>query len=95
MITDGKPSCLKEPGGYYKNSFGLDRKIVNKTLNEAASCRRQKIGITTFMIANDPFLKQFIGEFTEAANGKAFYSGLDHLGSFVLHDYMNNKRKRL
>lgn len=95
MITDGKPSCLHEPGGYYKNSYGLDRKIVNKTLNEAASCRRQKIQMTTFMIANDPYLRDFVAEFTEAANGKAFYSGLDNLGSFVLHDYLNNKKKHL
>ncbi|MBI1307847.1 MAG: VWA domain-containing protein [Bacteroidetes bacterium] len=95
MITDGKPSCLKEPGGYYKNSFGLDRKIVNKTLNEAAGCRRQKINITTFMIASDSYLREFIAEFTEAANGKAFYSGLDKLGSFVLHDYLNNKKKNV
>ncbi len=93
MITDGKPSCLKEPGGYYKNSFGLDRKIVNKTLNEATACRRQKINITTFMIAQDPYLQQFIAEFTEAANGKAFYSGLNNLGQFVIHDYARNKRK--
>ncbi|MBO6515357.1 MAG: VWA domain-containing protein [Bacteroidia bacterium] len=94
MITDGKPSCLKEGGGYYKNSFGLDRKIVNKTLNEAVACRRSKINITTFMIAQDPYLQQFIAEFTEAAKGKAFYSGLDNLGQFVIHDYANNKRKK-
>lgn len=93
MITDGKPSCLNENGGYYQNSFGLDRKIVNKTLNEAASCRRQKINVTTFMIAQDPYLKQFVSEFTEEAKGKAFYSGLDHLGQFVIHDYAKNKRK--
>jgi len=93
MITDGKPSCLNENGGYYQNSFGLDRKIVNKTLNEAASCRRQKINVTTFMIAQDPYLQQFISEFTEEAKGKAFYSGLDNLGQFVIHDYAQNKRK--
>ncbi len=95
MITDGKPSCLKEPTGYYKNSFGLDRKIVNKTLNEAAACRRQKIGVTTFMIAQDPYLRQFVSEFTETARGKAFYSGLNNLGQFVIHDYANNKRKTI
>ncbi|MFT5511639.1 MAG: Ca-activated chloride channel family protein [Bacteroidia bacterium] len=94
MITDGKPSCIHENGEYYQNSFGLDRKIVNKTLNEAASCRRQKINVTTFMIAQDPYLQQFIAEFTEEARGKAFYSGLDHLGQFVIHDYAKNKRKK-
>lgn len=95
MITDGKPSCLKEPGGYYKNSFGLDKKIVNKTLNEAKICRKQKIEITTFMIASDPYLQQFVDEFTKANNGKAYYTGLNNLGEFIFHDYANNKRKRL
>jgi Ca-activated chloride channel family protein len=94
MITDGKPSCLKEPGGYYKNSFGLDRKIVNKTLNEAAACRRAGIQVTTFMIATDSYLQQFIEEFSRAANGKAFYSGLNKLGAFIIHDYATNKRKK-
>lgn len=95
MITDGKPSCLKEYGGYYKNSFGLDRKIVNKTLNEAAACSRAGIGITTFMIARDPYLQQFVQQLTEACHGKAFYSGLKGLGEFVFEDYEKNKRRRI
>jgi uncharacterized protein with von Willebrand factor type A (vWA) domain len=33
MITDGKPTCLKIGGKYYKNSFGLDRKVVNRCIN--------------------------------------------------------------
>ncbi len=94
MITDGKPSCLKEAGGYYKNSFGLDRKIVNKTLNMAAACRRLGIQITTFMIAKDPYLQQFVEEFTETNNGKAFYTSLQGLGEYVFHDFEKNKRKR-
>lgn len=95
MITDGKPSCLKINGRYYKNSFGLDRKIVNKTLNLAAQCRRIKIPITTFMIASDPYLQKFVQEFTEANNGKAFYSGLDKLGDFIFEDYERNRRRRM
>jgi Ca-activated chloride channel homolog len=94
MITDGKPSCLKEAGGYYKNSFGLDRKIVNKTLNMAAACRRLGIQITTFMIAKDPYLQQFVEEFTETNNGKAFYTSLQGLGEYIFHDFEMNKRKR-
>jgi Ca-activated chloride channel family protein len=94
MITDGKPSCLKEAGGYYKNSFGLDRKIVNKTLNMAAACRRLGIPITTFMIAKDPYLQQFVEEFTQTNNGKAFYTSLQGLGEYIFQDFENNKRKR-
>lgn len=95
MITDGKPTCLKEGINYYKNSFGLDRKIVNKTLTYAAQCRKLKIPITTFMIATDEYLKQFVQQFTETNNGKAYYSNLDGLGGFVLEDFQNNRRKNV
>ena len=94
MITDGKPTCLKENGQYYKNSFGLDRKVINKTLNLAKQCRRLKIPITTFMIANDPYLQDFVREFTEVNHGKAYYSGLDGLSSMVLEDFERNRKKR-
>ena len=95
MITDGKPSCLKEGIKYYKNSFGLDKKIVNKCYNEAAACRRLGIPITTFMIAQDPYLQQFVEEFTKTNNGKAFFTGLQGLGDIVFTDYAKNKRKRM
>jgi uncharacterized protein with von Willebrand factor type A (vWA) domain len=95
MITDGKPTCLKEGNGYYKNSFGLDRKVVNKTLNLAAAARRLKIPITTFMIASDPYLQQFVNEFTEVNQGKAYFSGLKGLGHLIFEDYKKNRRKTL
>lgn len=95
MITDGKPSCLKEPGGYYMNSFGLDRKIVNKCLNEAAICRRLKIPITTFMIARDPYLQSFVDEFTQTNNGRAFYTGLKGLGDIIFKDFELNRSKKI
>lgn len=95
MITDGKPTCLKQGKEYYKNSFGLDRKILNRTLNLAAQCKKLKIPITTFMVATDPWLQKFVTEFTETNNGKAFFSGLDKLGQFLFFDFENGKRKVL
>ena len=95
MITDGKPTCLKEGIGYYKNSFGLDRKIVGKTLNLAAQCRKLDIPVTTFMIASDPYLKQFVKDFTEVNKGRAYYSNLQGLGGFVLEDFQRNRRKNV
>lgn len=95
MVTDGKPTCLKEGAKYYKNSFGLDRKIVNKTLDQAAKCRRLNIAVTTFMIARDPYLQQFVREFTKTNNGRAFYSSLSGLGDYIFEDYIRNRRKRV
>jgi Ca-activated chloride channel family protein len=94
MITDGKPSCLKENGHYYKNSFGLDRKIVNACLNAASAARRAGISITTFMIASDPYLQEFVREFSEANHGKAFFSGLNSLGEFMIEDFEKNRKRR-
>jgi uncharacterized protein with von Willebrand factor type A (vWA) domain len=93
MITDGKPTCLKIGKRYYKNSFGLDRKITNRCLNLAAQCKKLKIPITTFMIATDPYLQRFVNEFTETNNGKAFFASLDKLGAFIFKDFESGKRK--
>jgi uncharacterized protein with von Willebrand factor type A (vWA) domain len=95
MITDGKPTCIKEGISYYKNSFGLDRKILNKTFNLAAQARKLGITVTTFMIATDPYLKQFVEDFTQINNGKAYYSSLQGLGDFVLQDFQRNRKKKL
>ena len=96
MITDGKPSCLKlKDGSYYKNSNGLDSHIVDKCYNMAQQARRLNIPITTFMIAQDPYLKSFVQEFTKANKGKAFYTGLKGLGEMIFEDYETNRKKRL
>ena len=96
MITDGKPSCLRLPNGdYYKNSVGLDDYIVEKCYNMASQARKLHIPITTFMIAQDSYLMQFVREFTQANRGKAFYTGLKGLGEMIFEDYENNRKKRI
>ncbi len=95
MITDGKPTCLKEGIKYYKNSFGLDSKIMNRTLNLAKQCKKLKIPVTTFMIASDPYLKEFVREFTKVNDGNAYYSSLQGLGHLIFEDYKKNRRKKL
>jgi uncharacterized protein with von Willebrand factor type A (vWA) domain len=96
MITDGKPSCVREKDGtYYMNSNGLDEYIVDKCYNEAQQARKLHIPITTFMIAKDPYLQQFVNKFTEANQGKAFYTGLKGLGEMIFEDYETNRKKRI
>ncbi|NNK73413.1 MAG: hypothetical protein HKO94_09510 [Flavobacteriaceae bacterium] len=96
MITDGKPSCLRLPDGeYYKNSFGLDPHIVNKCYAMARQARKLHIPITTFMIARDDYLMQFVREFTLANQGKAFYTGLKGLGEMIFEAYETNRKKRI
>jgi uncharacterized protein with von Willebrand factor type A (vWA) domain len=95
MITDGKPTCIKQGIKYYKNAFGLDQKILGKTLTLATQLRKLKIPVTTFMIATDPYLKAFVREFTKTNNGNAYYSSLQGLGNLVFEDFKKNRRKTL
>jgi uncharacterized protein with von Willebrand factor type A (vWA) domain len=94
LVTDGKPSAVYEEGRLYKNSFGLDPKIVNKTLDEATVCRRRGIVISTFMVAQDFHLVNFVERLTEINRGRAYYTGLDDLGRFLFVDYVRNRKRR-
>ena len=95
MITDGKPSALTEPDGeIYKNPFGLDRRVVSKTIDEATICRRHGIPITAFMLTDDPTLVGFVEQFTEANKGRAYFAGGDELATTLFVDYMKNRRSR-
>jgi uncharacterized protein with von Willebrand factor type A (vWA) domain len=61
----------------------------------ARAARKLHIPITTFMIAQDPYLMQFVRAFTEANRGKAFYTGLKGLGEMIFEDYEQNRKKRI
>ncbi len=93
LVTDGKPSCIREGGRLYKNPFGLDLKIVNRTLEEAEKCRRDGVQLTTFMIATDPSLVEFVETLTQVARGRAYYAFPTDLATFVFRDYIRNRKK--
>src|SRR5213594_2975486 len=95
MITDGKPSAIREYGRLYKNPFGLDPKIVNKTLEEAAYMRRKRISITTFMLATDYPLLEFVRKLTALNHGRIYETDPNNLGAYVFRDFVRNRRKRL
>jgi len=94
MITDGKPSALTENGMIYKNPFGLDPHITSRTIHEAVLCRRERIPITVFMIAEDPVLREFVSEMTRANKGQAYFASPDDLGGAVFVDFLRNRRRR-
>lgn len=92
MITDGKPTCIWRGKHLYKNPFGLDPTIINRCFNMAVKFKKQAIPITTFMIARDPYLVQFVEQFSKLNGGKAFYSSLNNLGNFILKDYKRSRK---
>jgi Ca-activated chloride channel homolog len=95
MVTDGKPSMITRPDGQvYRNPMGLDPRIVNRTLDEAVTCRKKKIPITTFMVTDDPYLQQFVARLTELNRGRAYFASVDNLGKYVFLDFVANRKKK-
>ena len=95
MVTDGKPSAIHDGGKLYKNPFGLDPRIVGKTLEEAAACRRNRIMITTFMLTEEPALVDFVNKLTQINRGRAYFSSADNLGGSLFVDYLKNRKKKI
>ncbi len=94
MITDGKPSMItRSDGTPHKNPFGLDPLVVNRTLDEAIICRRKRIPITTFMVADDPHLRRFVQTLTELNHGRAYFASAANLGEYVFWDFLKHRRK--
>ncbi len=94
MITDGKPSMItRSDGSIYKNPFGLDPVVVNRTLDEAIVCRKKGIPITTFMITDDPYLQQFVKKLTELNHGRAYFASADNLGDYIFWDFLKHRRR--
>ena len=95
MVTDGKPTAITENGEVYKNPYGFDPKILSQTLEAAEACRRANITITTFMLASDPGLVEFVEEMTKINKGRAYFASADRLGEYLFADYIRNKRRRV
>jgi len=91
VITDGKPSCIFDKGHLYKNPFGLDPLVVERTLLEGRRCQREGSLISTFLIAHDPMLVEFAELFARAVDGQVFQAGLDRLGEIVLEEWTKNR----
>src|SRR3982750_364238 len=96
MITDGKPSALTMPNGQiYKNSFGLDLTVIERTLQEVAECRRSGVMINTFMLARDRSLVEFVKQVSQISRGKAYFTTTMTLGQFILMDFLKRKTKKV
>ena len=96
MITDGKPSAVTLPDGLiYKNSGGMDQRILQQTFREVSACRRAGILINTFMLAQDPYLVQFVQKVSEIARGKAYFTSTQTLGQYIMMDFMRRKRRKI
>jgi uncharacterized protein with von Willebrand factor type A (vWA) domain len=92
MITDGEPTAHITPDGYPFFNYPPVRETVEATLREVVRCTKEQIRINTFGLGADGSLRAFIEQMTKINRGRAFFTTPEHLGDYVLVDFMEGKR---
>jgi uncharacterized protein with von Willebrand factor type A (vWA) domain len=94
LITDGRPTAARHDGQLYAHTWDLHPVILHETFKEAKRCRQQHITLNTFMLADDVPLIEFVQQLTAVSHGRAFYTTPEHLGRYVIEDYVSNRKRR-
>jgi len=99
VITDGQPTAYFLKKRLYCEwplSFGgISVRAAQETLREVRRVTRMGITINTFMLDDSPSLRAFVEKMTQINRGRALYTRPDHLGEYLLVDYISKKRKRV
>jgi uncharacterized protein with von Willebrand factor type A (vWA) domain len=94
VITDGEPTAHIE-NGQVEFAYPPTMRTVQSTLREVGRCTREGIVINTFMLERSRYLSEFVDLMSRINRGRAFYVEPEHLGEYVLVDYVSKKTKRV
>ena len=99
VITDGQPTAYfmgKELHVEWPMGFGgVSPHAVVETLKTVRRVTQRGITINTFMLDDAPELLGFVEHMTLVNRGRAFYTDPGQLGSYVMVDYLNGRRKKI
>jgi uncharacterized protein with von Willebrand factor type A (vWA) domain len=98
VITDGQPTAyfldgelrVEWPMGF----GGISPHAVAETMKQVRRITRRGATINTFMLDDSPELLGFVEHMTQVNRGRAFYTDPGELGSFLMVDYLNGRRKK-
>ena len=92
VITDGEPTAHFE-NGQVEFSYPPTRRTIQETLREVQRCTREGITINTFMLERSRALAEFVALVTRLNRGRAFYATPEHLGEYVLVDFVSGRTR--
>ena len=94
VITDGEPTA-HVANGQVEFSYPPTVRTMQSTLREVGRCTREGIVINTFMLERSRYLSEFVDLMSRINRGRAFYVEPEHLGEYVLVDYVNGRTSRV
>jgi uncharacterized protein with von Willebrand factor type A (vWA) domain len=90
VITDGEPTAHFQDGQVEFN-YPPTRRTIEETLREVQRCTKAGITINTFMLERSRALTEFVAHVTRLNRGRAFYAEPEHLGEYVLVDFVRGR----
>ena len=94
MISDGEPTAHMEDGQLFLQ-YPPSPRTIRQTLGEVRRCTQQSIVINTFMLDHNSFLVDFVDQLARLNRGRVFYTTAEHLGEYILVDYLGARRKKM
>ncbi len=94
VITDGEPTAHIQ-NGQVEFAYPPTSRTMQSTLREVGRATREGIVINTFMLERSRYLSDFVDLMSRINRGRAFYVEPEHLGEYVLVDYVSKKTKRV
>jgi uncharacterized protein with von Willebrand factor type A (vWA) domain len=92
LITDGEPTAHFE-GDRVQFAYPPTLRSFQETLREVHRCTREGIVINTFMLERSHYLADFVNQMTRINHGRAFFASPEHLGDYILVDYVKAKQR--
>ncbi len=93
MITDGEPTAHITPEGYPIFTYPYIQESVEYAMREVKRCTKDNITINFFVLDASRSLQHLIEDMTRINKGRAFFTTPDTLGSYVLVDFLENRRR--
>ncbi|HEX2142486.1 MAG TPA: VWA domain-containing protein [Candidatus Limnocylindria bacterium] len=94
VITDGEPTA-HIANGQVEFAYPPTIRTMQSTLREVGRATKEGIVINTFMLERSRYLSEFVDLMSRINRGRAFYVEPEHLGEYVLVDYVSKKTKRV
>jgi len=92
VVTDGEPTAHLMANGEPFFSWPPVPETLQLTMAEVLRCTKAGITINTFALDIERSQFPFVEQIGRVNGGRTFYTSVDDLGSYVLDDFVRNRR---
>jgi uncharacterized protein with von Willebrand factor type A (vWA) domain len=94
VVTDGEPTAHLEDDGTPYFCWPPMPETIARTVAEVERVARTGATVNVFALDPDPGLVHFVHDLTQRAGGRVFQPDSEHLGEYVVADYLRTRRGR-